>query len=646
MASSLEKPNPPEPASSRPALVAQASEVTPGQPLNLVRRYQIFFLLTAILPILVFAFLFVETTYLKLNQRNANLLHSGALFIQDSVQDNYDELQISSHQATALSLSEKYQLYIKSGDFSPLDTVLKRYEQTNPYDVVFLINNRKEILHNVADTRAINLASINLMLEEALRGKSITGIKRFQIRDEEGVHLAYVSLSPILSPDTGEVNGILFIGRYLKEDSSFNRLEDMIPDYLLRVAVDDGDSPHVEFSNRGQPPGSLFTPELGNAFRQLAVTPKQTTELAGTFDERIGGQEYLTALIGLKNPQGEPVGAIAISLPKNDWRDLARDNLWLVGGILLLILLLVLVAGAWFKRDFIDPMLALAQGAKQVAQGNLSVRIDRPPKANPDAEHTIQSFNRMLDRLEDGDKLRSTFISTLAHDLKTPLLAQKRALEILGEDFRAQNLPELERLVNALSNNNSNLLGLVNKLLDIFRFENGQVPLKREAIDMIALVDECLLDLLPLSASSGIALRHLPVGPVPAMEGDRNQLKRIVTNLLANALEHSPPASTVQVKTAADDEMLRITVSDSGPGIHPDVRPFIFDRYFTLHRTRKKIGTGLGLYICRMIAEAHGGSIRLIEGTDLPGACFEVMLPLQSKRRNADDHLAFQPDRG
>ncbi len=343
----------------------------------------------------------------------------------------------------------------------------------------------------------------------------------------------------------------------------------------------------------------------------------------GIQTERIGDKLYLTVFFS--SPEGSRW--FALSVPKGDFDTFSQENLTLLALVLALLLLLIVGLGIWFERDFIKPLNVLADAAGQVARGNLKDRIPLDSTLRAEARQTIEHFNLMLDKLEKHETLRSTFISTLSHDLKTPLMAQKRALELLEEEFRNADLPHLQRMVHALNTNNASQLRMVTKLLDIFRFEEGEFPLRFESVNLAAALEDCLAELHPLASQQQVVIHHDLLADLPPVEGDYSQIKRIFMNLLGNAVQNVAPGCEVWVSGICEDGWVLVDVRDNGPGISPEILPYVFDPYFTLHRTRKKINTGLGLSICRMIVEAHHGRI-WVESTHGQGTRFYFRLPL------------------
>jgi PAS domain S-box-containing protein len=235
------------------------------------------------------------------------------------------------------------------------------------------------------------------------------------------------------------------------------------------------------------------------------------------------------------------------------------------------------------------------------------------------------SLQEMLARLQESDQLRNTFVSTLTHDLRTPLVAQERALELFL-DNRDVLSPRLAELANRLVSSNAGLLAMVNMLLETYQYESDTIQLHWASLSLRDLVIQCMGEVAALADARGIHLGHdIPV-TFPAIPGDAYQLKRVLMNLLGNALENIPSGSQIRISATEETDCIWLTLEDTGPGIAPDDLPHLFERYYTGKQGRlKKIGTGLGLYICRMIMEQHHGAIA-VESQPAQGARFTLML--------------------
>ncbi len=251
---------------------------------------------------------------------------------------------------------------------------------------------------------------------------------------------------------------------------------------------------------------------------------------------------------------------------------------------------------------------------------------------NEELEKRVAVRTRELEatiaQLQESERMRETFVSALTHDLRTPLVAERRALELM--DAQRDKLPDkLAPLTQHLIRNNEDLLALVNKLLETYQYESGRVRLLMEPIALVDLIQASVDKLHPLAQSKDIVVSVEVAPTLPAVPGDWHQLQRVLVNLMGNALENVQAGGWVRVSAALDGETaMRLEVADNGPGISPEVLPHLFDRYFLVQQAKKKIGSGLGLSICKMIVELHGGRIT-VESTVGQGTRFYITLPLQ-----------------
>ncbi len=256
------------------------------------------------------------------------------------------------------------------------------------------------------------------------------------------------------------------------------------------------------------------------------------------------------------------------------------------------------------------------------------VQTEELRKANARLRESNRDLSRALEELRNNERLREIFVSTLTHDLRTPLAGEKRALEILSS--LKSDLPEdMATLVEHMARTNEELLNMVNKLLEIYKLEAGRISLLRESVDLRHLVSRCVAEVSELAGRKSIHIENAVSGECSLILADAFQLKRVFINLLGNAVENIPEGSVVRVECQALDGMMEIRFSDNGPGIPPEVQAHLFDRYSACKESRLKVSSGLGLYICKMITELHGGTIDVQSETGR-GTTFVLRLPNRS----------------
>jgi signal transduction histidine kinase len=210
------------------------------------------------------------------------------------------------------------------------------------------------------------------------------------------------------------------------------------------------------------------------------------------------------------------------------------------------------------------------------------------------------------------EEQRKDFVGTLAHDLQTPVIASDRAMELLMTRLKGHLEPDLEKLILMLKENNQHLLHMIQSLLDIYHYEVGARALYFDDVELKSLVTTCVEELTPLASEQGLSINCQQVEANIRAHADRTGLRRVVTNLLDNAIKFSHRGGVIYVTASKHGKEIVLAVEDQGIGIDEKDRPHLFERFW--HGTRElrksfKGSSGLGLYLCRQIVEAHGGRI-------------------------------------
>ncbi|WP_432985744.1 ATP-binding protein [Dactylosporangium sp. CA-233914] len=239
------------------------------------------------------------------------------------------------------------------------------------------------------------------------------------------------------------------------------------------------------------------------------------------------------------------------------------------------------------------------------------------------AEEALQRQAEKLARtnsdLQELDRLKSEFVATVSHELRTPLTSIRGYTEILADSDSTALGPTERKIVGIIDRNGRRLLDLIEDLLTFSRIESGTLTLDLGPVRLRALVDAACEAIRPAMEAAGLQLALDVDEHIPVVQGDGEQLERVVLNLLDNAVKFSDPAGTVTVTGRERDGEVVLWVRDTGFGIPESEQGMIFQRFFrTADAQRRAIkGSGLGLAISKAIVEAHGGWIALesIEGS-------------------------------
>jgi signal transduction histidine kinase len=241
-------------------------------------------------------------------------------------------------------------------------------------------------------------------------------------------------------------------------------------------------------------------------------------------------------------------------------------------------------------------------------------------------------------QLRDLERLREDLMRMLVHDLKTPLTSILATLELLGDgDFGPLNKQQLQA-VHDTEEKAEELLALIDEILEIRRMENAEITLDLAPLRADALLGDILRDWERRLERDGAQARLDIATDTPEFQGDVKLLKRVLGNLLENALTHGGAGVLTTLAARRDPAGLRFIVSDNGPGIPTNERQHIFQSFTSVRRagsTRPR-GTGLGLAFCRLAVAAHGGRIWVEDATKSASGCaFHVVLPLAPVRASA-----------
>ena len=316
----------------------------------------------------------------------------------------------------------------------------------------------------------------------------------------------------------------------------------------------------------------------------------------------------------------------------------------------------ILVSFLLFTRTvnvrLIEPILDLSRTAGAVdAHANLPPQMQgwlEAPAANEIAvlrrafASTVTSLHQALVQAEAADRAKGDFLSTVSHELRTPLtsilgfakMVRKRLAERIAPALARDPDPRTAAAAEQAGENldiilaeAAHLTALIDDVLDLTRLEDGALDWAADEVDVPGLVEEAVAGFLPAMQAKGLECRIRLAPDLPRIPGDRGRLLQVLHNLLSNAAKFTPDGS-VEVRAAREQDGVRLTVADTGPGIPGAERERIFDTFHQSggHLTDKPKGTGLGLAVSRLIVHHHGGRI-WVDSRPGRGSAFSVFLP-------------------
>jgi signal transduction histidine kinase len=265
---------------------------------------------------------------------------------------------------------------------------------------------------------------------------------------------------------------------------------------------------------------------------------------------------------------------------------------------------LVAMLGATFRRTA-GTLDELVEATRRVETGDYAARVQQPRQGPPPLRELVRGFNTMADRLERDERQRRSLLADVSHELRTPLAVVQGNLEALLDGV----YPADEAHLSGILEETRVLTRLVDDLRTLTLSEAGSLPLHREPTDVAVLAAEVAASFRPAAEAAGVGLTASVDEGVPLLDVDPVRTHEVLTNLVANALRYTPRGGRVTVTGALErgqGGLVRLAVTDTGPGMPPDVLGHVFERFWKSPDSR---GSGLGLAIARNLVEAHGGQI-------------------------------------
>jgi len=303
--------------------------------------------------------------------------------------------------------------------------------------------------------------------------------------------------------------------------------------------------------------------------------------------------------------------------------------------------LLVSVILGWFlTARALKPVNDLAEAAHRISSSNLDMRI--PPRgAHDEIDRLIESFNRMMERLEQSFQQLRQFTTDASHELRTPLTAIRGQLEVALFTARTEEQYR-EAMLNAMQDV-ERLSAIVKSLLLLSQAESGQLVLQKADHDLCRAVLDLVDQFQIPAAEQGVTLQtDLP--PVCHAEVDLVQFDRLVANLLSNAVKYTPRGGNVTVTLREEGDFVALEVADTGRGIPEAALPHIFDRFYRVRTDESsgERGLGLGLSFVAWIVKAHEGAVE-VHSKPGEGSTFIVRLPKRAPERSLVESAMTPP---
>jgi two-component system, OmpR family, sensor kinase len=401
-------------------------------------------------------------------------------------------------------------------------------------------------------------------------------------------------------------------------------------------------APPYEGPDPGRPPSKFYVRGIGSDGTAFTAINDRNAEPALPPDNDVGpnpvtlpsvnGSDILWRAVSVRGPHGLTTVAVDLS----DVQHTVRSLVWLQFGIGVAVLAVVGIASFAVVQRSLRPLSEVEQTAAAIAAGQLDRRV---PERDPRTEvgRLSLALNGMLTQIQQAvassvssaekargseDRMRR-FITDASHELRTPLTTIRGFAEL----YRQGAARDVAMLLSRIESEASRMGLLVDDLLLLARLD-VQRPLEQHRLDLLALASDAVHDAQAIDPERTIAMEVLDGPGTPEVLGDEPRIRQVLSNLVANALQHTPTSAAVTVRVGTDGDDAVLEVADKGPGMGQEDASRVFERFYRTDSSRARAsgGIGLGLSIVDSLVHAHGG---LVTVTTAPGegCCFRVTLP-------------------
>ncbi len=376
---------------------------------------------------------------------------------------------------------------------------------------------------------------------------------------------------------------------------------------------------------QASPEGSSWEPPSTLSLEK--PPPGRPRPYRGTYVDP-GGESFLLVahpLTGLFKPRSSAAPeTLVLAMPRGQalalWAEFAKPFLW--AGLIALgvsIVIAILLA-----RSVYVPIRRVTNAAEEIAQGQYEQDV---PVAGPKEVRGLASrFNEMARQVKHSQQTLRAFVADASHELRTPLTSIKGFAQAIVDGTAKDKHAQL-KAASVIEDESKRMMRLVDDLLELSKLESGQVSMVKEPVDIKELLQQCREIFIMRAEEKGLQFTA-DIEPIAPVIGDIDRLEQVFSNLLDNALKHTPAGGKISIVARQPSaNLVEITVADTGPGIPPDQLSRVFERFYRADASAAKTGTGLGLAIARQIARGHGGDIAVNSLAGV-GTEFLVRLPV------------------
>jgi len=297
-------------------------------------------------------------------------------------------------------------------------------------------------------------------------------------------------------------------------------------------------------------------------------------------------------------------------------------------GVAIVALILGFIGAIILAQMMAKPIKRMAIGAELIGQGKLDTRI--LVNSRDELGSLARELNKMSRRLQEIDQMKSDFLASVTHELRSPLTSLTAYIELFLKGGAGELSEKAKKFLTIMERSNSRLSRFIDDLLDMAKIERGKMEIRKETMEILPIVSETVEFVKPEANRKSIEIEMEIPEKLPLVFVDGERTRQIITNLLSNSIKFSEERGKVSIKIQEEKDYLQFSISDTGIGISPEDIGRIFDKFEQVKEVRERIkgpkGTGLGLTIAKSLVEAQGGKI-WVESEVGKGSTFYFTLP-------------------
>jgi two-component system OmpR family sensor kinase len=401
-------------------------------------------------------------------------------------------------------------------------------------------------------------------------------------------------------------------------------------------------APPYEGPDPGRPPSKFYVRGVGNdgaLFTAIndrnaepALPPNNDVGPNPTTLHSVSGSDILWRAVSVRGPHGLTTVAIDLS----DVQHTVRSLVYLQFGIGVAVLVVVGLAGYAVVHRSLRPLAEVEQTAATIAAGQLDRRVpERDPRTEvgrlslalngmlTQIQRAVASSESSAEKARGSEERMRRFITDASHELRTPLTTIRGFAEL----YRQGAARDVAMLLSRIESEASRMGLLVDDLLLLARLD-VQRPLEHHRVDLLALASDAVHDGQAIDPKRTITLEVVDGPGIPEVLGDEPRIRQVLSNLVVNALQHTPASADVVIRVGTEGDDAVLEVADEGPGMSQEDASRVFERFYRTDSSRARAsgGTGLGLSIVDSLVHAHGGVVTVTTAVGA-GCCFRVTLP-------------------